>query len=183
MFPDGRRQKAYLWYAHYSELKKIQFWQSVVDDVDRLQFRRDPTARLRRLTQELGQIERELGREFLNNVATQESWSGMLPDWMAAQASANGPAAGPVRRTQPAASIVPAKVSAERAASQPPSPEAALPPLVFPQPRAAVQPMAFPQPAGGSQPPSTPQPAGFPNPFGFPQSSAPPVRPRAGRPS
>src|SRR5688500_8037870 len=100
MFADGKRQKAYLWYARYSELNKIQFWQSVVDDVDRLKFRRDPATRVTRLKQELKQLERELGRDFLNGMAQQERWSGLLPDWMAKQVSAGPP---PTRTVQPPA--------------------------------------------------------------------------------
>jgi hypothetical protein len=175
MFPDGRRQRAYLWYARYSELKKIQFWQSVVDDVDRLQFRRDPTPRLGRLTQELRQIEHELGRDFLREMASQEHWSGMLPDWMTAP-STGAMSTSPVRPAQLPASIVP--TSAPAAVES----EPILAPPVFPQPRELPQSMAF-SPATCSQPPSIPQVAGFPSPFGFPPQTAPPVRTRPGRPS
>jgi hypothetical protein len=82
MFEDLRRQKAYLWYARYAELNRIQFWQSVCDDVQTLSFRRDPETRVSRLRQELHQLERELGREFLRTVAKQDCWGGMLPDWV-----------------------------------------------------------------------------------------------------
>lgn len=82
MFPDGRREKAYLWYARFSELKRIEFWQSVTDEVRQLQFRRDPASRVGRLNHELEQLERELGKDYLRSVATQERWSGLLPDWL-----------------------------------------------------------------------------------------------------
>jgi hypothetical protein len=82
MFEDLRRQKAYLWYARYAELNRIQFWQSVCDDVPTLSFRRDPDSRVSRLRQEIHQLERELGREFLRNVAQQDCWGGLLPEWV-----------------------------------------------------------------------------------------------------
>jgi len=88
MFEDLRRQKAYLWYARYAELNRIQFWQSVCDDVQSLSFRRDPETRVTRLRQELGRLEQELGRSFLSSVAKQDCWGGMLPAWMKESTSA-----------------------------------------------------------------------------------------------
>ncbi len=82
MFENLRRQKAYLWYARVSELNQIKFWKSVVDDVERLKFQRDPETRLGRLTQEMRQLEGELGRDFIRSVAQQEQWRGILPDWL-----------------------------------------------------------------------------------------------------
>ena len=113
MFADHQRQKAYLWYARYSELKKIQFWQSVVDDVERLAFRRDPTQRIGRLTQELRQLERELGHDYLSGIAQQERWSGVLPAWMSAQTPPSPPRAMPAV-VSPAASAPPPLPSAGR---------------------------------------------------------------------
>jgi hypothetical protein len=82
MFEDLQRQKAYLWYARYNELNRIQFWQSVCDDVKSLSFRRNPETRVSRLRQELHQLERELGHEYLRSVAKQDCWGGILPDWV-----------------------------------------------------------------------------------------------------
>src|SRR5882724_4227496 len=82
MFEDLRRQKAYLWYARCAELNRIQFWQSVCDDVETLSFRRDPETRVSRLRQEMHDLERDLGREYLRSVAKQDCWGGMLPDWV-----------------------------------------------------------------------------------------------------
>src|SRR2546423_4692979 len=82
MFEDLRRQKAYLWYARCAELNRIQFWQSVCDDVQALSFRRDPETRVSRLRQEMHDLERDLGREYLRSVARQDCWGGMLPDWV-----------------------------------------------------------------------------------------------------
>ncbi len=85
MFEDLRRQKAYLWYARQAELNRIQFWQAVCDDVPALSFRRDPESRVSRLRQEIHQLERDLGREYLRGVAKQDCWGGLLPDWVVNQ--------------------------------------------------------------------------------------------------